>query len=403
MRAATEHATKLARGAEQANKAKDEFLANMSHEIRTPMTAILGFADALLDDGLRASERLEAVQTIRRNGDHLLEIINDILDRSKIEAGKLEVERVCCSPIKLVRDTKSLMAVRAESKQLSLELEFVGPIPETIHTEPTRLRQILINLIGNAVKFTHEGSVRVVTHLVDKDTPTPKTRFCVIDTGVGMTAEQVANLFQPFIQADASTTRKFGGTGLGLAISKRLVEMLGGDITLESKRGEGSEFCVTIQAGPLHGVKMIDQASMSVEPTALDSKGAAGLSPRGAAQAEARGSPTLDYRILLAEDCVDNQRLISLVLKKAGADLTVVANGREAVDRVVATMEGERGDDPPVAVPPVPRIREPRGRTLEKFNPTPPPVPEMMVTAHSASPQPSLESGASVHVKQFPS
>ncbi len=353
LEASVEHAQELAFCADHANRAKAEFLANMSHEIRTPMTAILGFADALLDDDLRPSERLEAAHTIRRNGDHLLEIINDILDLSKIEAGKLEVERIRCSLVKLLQGVKGLMAVRAEAGQLSLELEYDGPIPETIHTDPTRLRQILINLIGNAVKFTNEGGVRVVTGLVDKDTPGPKIRFCVIDTGMGMTAEQVASLFQPFAQADASTTRKFGGTGLGLAISRRLAEMLGGDITVESEPGAGSEFCLTIPTGQLHGVKMIDQASTSVEPAVLDSKGAAGWDqshwwgPRGAAQAEACGSPTLDYRILLAEDCADNQRLISSVLKKAGADVTVVENGRDAVDRAMAAVDGRREGDPP--------------------------------------------------------
>jgi CheY-like chemotaxis protein len=323
--------------AEAASQAKSEFLANMSHEIRTPMTAILGFADALLNDDLRPSERLEAAHTIRRNGDHLLEIIDDVLDLSKIEAGKLEVERIRCSPVKLLQGVKSLMAVRVEAGQLSLELEYDGPIPETIHTDPTRLRQVLINLIGNAIKFTRRGGVRVVCRLVDKDTPAPKMQFRIIDTGVGMTAEQVDNLFQPFTQADASTTRKFGGTGLGLVISKRLTEMLVGDITVQSKPGVGSEFRVTIQTGPLQGVNMVE----------LPAEAAAGAPEMTGPETAAGSTDRLNCRVLLAEDCVDNQRLIAHLLRKAGAEVTVVENGRDAVNRAMAAMKGRREDDPP--------------------------------------------------------
>ncbi|MBN1491218.1 MAG: HAMP domain-containing protein, partial [Phycisphaerae bacterium] len=221
--------------AEAANQAKSDFLANMSHEIRTPMTAILGYAELLLDPQQTASDRLDCVQTIHRNGEHLLTIINDILDISKIEAGKLEIERVVCSPFKIVSEVASMMRVRAQLKNLPLNVEYVGAIPETIQTDPTRLRQVLVNLAGNAIKFTESGSVRLILRLLQPPyVEEPKLQIDVVDTGIGLTADQADRLFLPFTQADASMSRKFGGTGLGLAISKRLAKILGGDLTVDS-------------------------------------------------------------------------------------------------------------------------------------------------------------------------
>jgi len=360
--------------ASAANRAKSEFLANMSHEIRTPMTAILGFTENLLDPDLSDSEKLNAVYTVRRNGKHLLQLINDILDISKIEAGKLEVEHIRCSPVQLVADVQSLMQVRADTKNLPFNIEYIGAVPETIESDPTRLKQILVNLIGNAIKFTETGSVRLVTRFVETEslpqncgtggspvvpsncgtgvspvspppgrrchkesaalqTLSPVLQFDVIDTGLGMTEEQTCELFQAFNQADTSTTRKFGGTGLGLMISKRLAELLGGTITVESKPGEGSTFRVTVTTGPLDGVKMLDDpatATIAQPETAAASKPDTGK---------------LDCRILLAEDGPDNQRLISFVLKKAGAEVTVVENGKLAVDAALAALHRRHKDD----------------------------------------------------------
>ena len=311
--------------AEAATRAKSEFLANMSHEIRTPMTAILGYAD-ILAGSLQHPEHLEAVNTIRRNGDHLLEIINGILDLSKIEAGKLQLERVTCAPSAILADVVSLMRVRADAKRLALKLEYAGPCPETILTDPTRLRQILINLVGNAIKFTETGEVRIVARLIDHDSPKPRLACEVVDTGVGMTPQQVDGLFQPFQQADGSTSRNFGGTGLGLAISKRLAKMLGGDISVSSEPDTGSTFTVTIDTGPLSGVTMLDRPSEAVAtpaPTHSNNR--------------LRGSQALlNCRILLAEDGPDNQRLIAFLLKKAGAEVSLAENGQVAYDEALA-------------------------------------------------------------------
>ncbi|MBK8268587.1 MAG: hypothetical protein IPK83_09920, partial [Planctomycetes bacterium] len=227
------------RAAEAASKAKSAFLANMSHEIRTPMTAILGFADIMSDDRtdkLAIEDRKDAARTIKRNGEHLLAIINDILDLSKIEAGKLTVEMMNCSPRSIIEETVSLVKVKADEKGLSIHAEYTDDIPSVIHSDPTRLRQILTNLLGNAVKFSDMGEARIQASLVDGDSP--RVRFDVYNSGLGMNAEQAGNLFEEFTQADNSVTRRFGGTGLGLSISRRLARLLGGDVVLvDSKPG----------------------------------------------------------------------------------------------------------------------------------------------------------------------
>ncbi len=321
--------------AEAATQAKSEFLANMSHEIRTPMTAILGFTDMLLGS-LSEPEDIEAAKTIKRNGEYLLGIINDILDLSKIEAGKLKVERIPCSPCQIIADVASLMRVRADAKGLPLTVEYDGPIPQTIATDPTRLRQILINLAGNAIKFTETGNVRILVRLARNDGQEPKLEFDIIDTGLGMTEEQIDKLFHRFTQADSSMTRKFGGTGLGLTISKRLTEMLGGDIMVTSQPEKGSTFQATIATGPLDGVPMLDHPE---EVVIRDNK-----PDRTAPKPQIK----LDCRILLAEDGPDNQRLISFILKKAGAEVTIAENGQEALEKALATYPGwgKRYGDP---------------------------------------------------------
>jgi signal transduction histidine kinase len=224
-----------------ASRAKSAFLANMSHEIRTPITAILGYAELLADSRPSPRLRQEYVGTIRRNGEHLLGIINDILDLSKLEAGKMTVETVVCSPGHLVQEVEAMLGGRAAGKGLRFDCDVGAGVPTAVQTDPRRIRQILVNLIGNAIKFTETGGVRVaVVRDGDAADGRVRLRFSVADTGIGMSADEQARVFAPFAQADASTTRRFGGTGLGLAISRRLAEALGGALTIESAPPRGS-------------------------------------------------------------------------------------------------------------------------------------------------------------------
>ncbi len=310
--------------AQAASRAKDEFLANMSHEIRTPMTAILGFTDTLLDQTCSEREKVEAAQTIQRNGDHLLQIINSILDMSKIESGQMTVENITTCPARIVQEVTSLMGKKAGEKGLELSVQYETPVPDSILSDPVRLRQILLNLVDNAIKFTREGEIRI---LVACDTESRRLEFVVVDTGDGMTPEQLEYIsrFEAFRQADGSMTRRFGGTGLGLAISKRLAALLGGDITVTSRPNEGSTFTFTLATGDLSGVKMVAEAQLCQCPMIKSAQ------PSGAPAVSGQSGELSNRRLLLAEDGPDNQRLLSFILRKAGAELSVAANGRIAL------------------------------------------------------------------------
>jgi len=312
--------------AEAASRAKSAFVANMSHEIRTPMTAILGYADLLNNANQSIDERAKCIQTIRRNGEHLLTIINDILDVSKIEAGKMGVERITCSPCQIVADVCALMKGRAQEKNLAFDAKYFGQIPQAIQSDPTRLRQILVNLIGNAIKFTKDGGVKLLISMANSaDSDKPHLRFDVTDTGIGLSPDQQEKLFRPFAQADSSTTRKFGGTGLGLTISKRLATMLGGDLTLRSVPGAGSTFTLTVETGPLKNVAMLDA------PQALTEA----LSPAAVQEGPLR----LAGRVLLAEDGPDNRVLIAHYLQETGLEVTNVENGALARDVAIEAQK----------------------------------------------------------------
>jgi signal transduction histidine kinase/CheY-like chemotaxis protein len=300
--------------------AKSEFLANMSHEIRTPMNAILGFAESLQDPLLADHDRQDAVHTIHRNGHYLLEIINDILDLSKIEAGKMTVELTPCAIGNLVNEVHDLMKVRSDAKGLAFDVERVGLLPRVIMTDCTRVRQILINLLSNAVKFTELGGVRLIARHVP-DSTSPTMHFDILDTGIGMSQRQVEKLFSPFVQADSSTTRLFGGTGLGLTISKRFAEMLGGDVNVvESIPGAGSRFRLVISAGSVQDNEAIARTMTATGPQ----------------RREDTADTALDCRILVAEDGPDNQKLLLHILTRRGANVTIVDNGQLAVDRALA-------------------------------------------------------------------
>lgn len=312
--------------AEAATLAKSEFLANMSHEIRTPMTAILGYADIMLEENMGRATR-KHVEVIKHNGNHLLDLINDILDLSKVEAGKMQIEAVHCSPVQLLDEVVSLMRVRADAKHLKLTTELTGPIPETVLTDPLRFRQVLVNLVGNAIKFTDEGEVRLAAQLIYND-GVSRLRVDVTDTGIGMNQEEVGKLFHAFTQVDSSATRKFGGSGMGLCISKHLAEILGGNIEVHSTPGKGSTFSVTIDPGPLDGVRIIQE----------DRNATVVRAPQISTQT-ADNKIKLRGRILLVEDGPDNQRLIHLLLKKAGADVVAVENGQLAIQHAMAAYE----------------------------------------------------------------
>ena len=316
--------------AEAATAAKSAFLANMSHEIRTPMTSILGYSDLLLEDGniQRAPDRrVEAINTIRRNGNHLLKIINDILDLSKIEAGKFAIEKIDCNPLEILAEIEESMQTRAEAKGIGLSIKLDSPLPVCIQTDPTRLRQILINLVGNAIKFTELGSVEVVTRITQSGA-THRLVIDVVDSGIGISQPHCQRLFEPFQQADSSMSRRFGGTGLGLVISKRFAELLGGDISVASEVGIGSTFTLVLDVGSLEGVPFQDK----MRPK-RDAKSASGS--QGALAQALTGC-----HLLLVEDGPDNQRLIQFLLRKAGAEVTIAENGligrdlaREAVSK----------------------------------------------------------------------
>lgn len=324
--------------AESANRIKSEFLANMSHELRTPMTAILGYADILAEDkknGVSTSNTLECIDTIKRNGEHLLSIINDLLDISKIETDRMTTEKIKVSPLQIVQDVAELMKLKSEAKGLSLEVLLGDSIPEIIVTDPTRLRQILMNLVGNAIKFTEVGGVAISVRMgaVDPELIV----FDIIDTGIGLRDDQIARLFQPFEQADTSMNRKYGGTGLGLQISKRLAKILGGDITVSCTLGSGCVFSASVATGSLIDV---DLASAAVTTNLIESVVSKTAEPQ--VNAAIKPSVLMGLRILLVEDGPDNQRLIAFHLRKAGATVDIVENGKQAVESLTVggTVDG---------------------------------------------------------------
>jgi CheY-like chemotaxis protein len=306
---------RLAEAAESASQAKSLFLANMSHEIRTPLGAILGFTDLLNDAELTPAEREKYRSIIDRNGRQLIQLIDDILDLSKVEAGHLDIENLEMSLVTLLNDLESILKFRASEKGLTFEVIREDSAPDTVCTDPTRLRQILMNIVGNAIKFTESGGVRVLVSASGENQR--NLQFVVEDTGLGISKDNQARLFEWFTQADSSTTRKFGGTGLGLALSRRLARALGGDIRLESSGQTGSRFLISIINRNLPGECGITEAPKkknNYEHLKEDLKG---------------------VRVLLVEDSADNRMLVESVLSRQGVLVTTAENGREGVDKAL--------------------------------------------------------------------
>ncbi|GEM_PF-1036519 len=343
----------LTEAAEAASRAKSEFLANISHEVRTPLTAILGHVDLMAEQLKPGTSTSHSLEVIRRNSRYLLTILNDLLDLAKVEAGKLRVEKVRCSPGEIVANLRELMDVRAREKGLPLLVE-TARLPATIVTDPVRVKQILLNLVGNAIKFTDVGHVRLRATFNPSDDRQGTLIFEVIDTGIGIDPQDLERLFEPFEQGSIAIEKKVGGTGLGLAICKRLSVLLDGEISVESQPGKGSTFRVKLP------VEYSDELPEDEKPQYEYSAGV----------------KSLHGRILLVEDAMDSRLLIQTILERAGAEVLTATTGREAVELILGHAAARcQREKPPTArrsVDPQPsarttssRLNDPKGLSNE--------------------------------------
>ncbi|MFZ5832106.1 MAG: ATP-binding protein, partial [Planctomycetota bacterium] len=311
--------------AEAASRAKSYFLANMSHEIRTPMTAILGFTDVLLCDEHSPHKRREYLAIIRENGKVLLQLLNDVLDLSRIEARGIAIEPVPCNPRQVVEEVLALLRLRAEEKRLVLEANYQSPLPSTILTDAVRLRQVLVNLIGNGIKFTERGHVHVKVACSGRHSKSPFIHFTVSDTGIGIPPDVLSRLFQPFVQADDSFSRRYGGSGLGLAISKRLADALGGTLEVISCQGEGSTFTLSV---PILAARQLEESLEPAEQLELGGRGGERAT-----------------RVLLAEDVEAIRKFLCLVLRAGDVEVDEAVDGIAACKMAMSSLREQRPYD----------------------------------------------------------
>ncbi len=322
---ANEELKNLAADLKRADEAKSTFLVNMSHEMRTPLTAIIGYADGIAQGDIIADEKHRAMAIIRNNGQHLLDIINDLLDISKIENGTLEIESKPFDPLALVHQLCDMVTAEVEAKQLKFSVIYRLPLPTCVLSDAKRMRQVLLNLVNNAIKFTHQGEIELMVKVVDE-----RLCFSVSDTGIGMNEQQLEQLFQAFSQEDLTKSRQYGGAGLGLNIVKALVDRLGGKIEVCSTQGQGSTFSVEFPLGALEYVQWLeDQAELDRWLAKINAE---------QGQVQKMAMPAVKGKVLLAEDHPDNQKLFVRMLERMGLEVFAVDNGFKAVQ---ATLDND--------------------------------------------------------------
>ena len=330
---------RAARDASDASsRTKTEFVGRVCHEIRTPMSALVSYAELLADE-LDRPEHVQAVSTVKQSGDYVLDLVDDILDLAKIEANQLDVSSQYCCPSSILWDVVQLLQVKAKAKSLELDIEFDGPVPEFIQTDPKRLKQILMNLIANAIKYTHSGGVRIITRLLHPQSDHPQIQFDVVDTGIGIDDCESPQLFMPYEQL-SNRPHDITGSGLGLPITKQLCDLLGGEIMVRSELNKGSTFSVILPTDTLDGVRMLEspeQISNADKPFSLKRK--------STTETSYRPMGTVNCRVLLVEDCGDTRRLLAFLLRMAGAQVTVAHDGQTAIEESATAIASGCGFD----------------------------------------------------------